>query len=1225
MEQLLKKYKLSLLLYALALILALSVWFIFGYIKTNNSPEKKVAEFAELLQERYNLSSKLLNDLAKKDSIPDFKNLHPQANVLPKNTALFVLKDQQPIYWSDNSIPFLNAQEKNRIVKTREGWYQKVSITKGEFSYILLDLIKHEYPYLNDYLSSSFNPAYNLSADYKISLERLSYPVKDDGGKTLFYLGTSQAYHLTIDQEFVLYILFLISFVLLVLATYFTLSEYGLSRWRVILILIGVTFILRLLQFVIGIPLFFHDFELLSPLKYASSRWLPSLGDLLLNITLVTFLAFIIFRTFLDIRLTIKHSWLKALALVVGVALINLIYYITLYLIDTLIINSSFELNLSRILDFSIYSYIGYFIIAMLLLSFFHLTYIIGSMVIQLFKPLVVVCTFIIFSVAVWVWFYLTGSYIPQWEELVLLCVYFLLLVVILIEMVPFPRITTTTSLILVLTIISTYCIYHNSETKENEERKLMALRLSSDQDKVAEFLYNDLEEQILSDTALHNQFIKGYYQPDQESVCIDYLLSKYFNGYWTKFNTQITLCYPEKELEIKPSGEIIGCNNYFGDIISNITSKTANSTLFYFKESYGVSNYIARIPITDKEFKNLPASIVIEFTQKYVPKGLGYPELLLDNSFVTFYDLSVYSYAIYTTGELIKNVGDYSYSISESPFLPFRKANNFFNKNGYNHLYHIVNDDTSIIISKKNLSTLDKLAPFTYQLIFHIILVFIITTVYNLRFSEKRFPDLKSQLQIMLVLLVIFASITTGFTTLKNIRNLNEKKNQDMLSEKAHSVLIEIEHKLDTIHQLEPYHQPYLQELLTKFSLVFFSDINIYDMAGNLQATSRPEIFEEGLRSVFMSSEAYHQMAVNQRTFFVTNEQIGSYKYLSAYIPFRNKDNELIAYINLPFFAREHELRQEISSFLVTFVNLYIILTALAVFISLLVGNYVTRPLQLIRDKFSSVKLDKSNEKIRYTRRDELGNLINTYNSMLDKLSESVDKLAQSERENAWKEMARQIAHEIKNPLTPMKLSIQHLYRSWKDKAPDWENRLEKTTNSIIQQIDSLAAIATAFSDFAKFPQATNEKIKVAELIRDTVALFTAQTQFSISTVFPDQPCYVFADKKQLSRVLVNLLNNAIQSIPAERQGKIQIQLHCDDELVYILVSDNGAGISEEQKLKIFSPNFTTKTSGTGLGLAMVKNIIDSAGGNISFTSDDQGTTFKIVLPAFNNDSERQ
>lgn len=1214
------RLRLPLSLAVMSVLTFLATVFIYEYIKKYNSAQRMASEFNYTLNERYSKGENLVKKVANEYNQPGFEQLHDISAELPDNLILFVLKKDSLIFWSDNSISYTPNTVFSRIVKTDNGFFQQNKFDTAEYKYILLDLIKYQYPYQNEYLKSDYNPAYNLTPEYAINLEKGEYPIIDEYNNTLFYINPSGKQILTGEQEFVLYILAFLSYILLAFSIYYFCLKLGISVNSSYLAILVFIIVSRSILFFSGFPRLFKEFDLFSPLNYASSGWLPSLGDLLTNVLLFAIVSFLLYRDFKNRTIPKLNAAWKSVIVLLCIIGVNFLYYFSLHLLDTLILNSAFELNLSRILDFSAYSLLGYLIISMILLSFFYISYILFRISEKLIGKIRFSIVFILISVIVWIFLHSIGLYTPQWQELILFFIYSVLLIAVVSRLIPYPHITATTLLILVLTFVSTFCLYHNTISKEQEERKLMALRLSSEQDKIAEFLYADVEKSILADTNLYNYFMSAWFDPALEDYFIDYLQSHYFTGFWSKYNVQVTLCYPEKQLMLKPLEVIVSCNEYFNNIISNITNKTANKTLFYIKESYGVNNYIAKLPIYNSKFQKDSAGIVIEFTQKYVPKGLGYPELLLDQSFISFYDLSVYSYAIYSRGELIKNVGEYAYSISEKPFLPYKTDYHFFDKNGYNHLYHIVNNNTSIIISTKNPSILDKFAPFTYQLIFHILLIFILTTVYGLKYTTKRYPDLKTQLQIMLVALILFASIITGSTTLQNIRSLNEKKNKDMLSEKAHSVLIEIEHKLDTVKKIENTQKPYLQELLTKFSLVFFSDINLYTTHGNLLATSRPEIFNEGLRSEFMSTEAYSQIAVNQRTFFVTNEQIGSYKYLSAYIPFRNKNNELIAYINLPFFAREHELRQEISSFLVTFVNVYIILTAVAVLVSLLVGNYVTRPLQLIRDQFSHVKLDRRNEKISYNRRDELGNLINEYNLMLDKLAESVDKLAQSERESAWKEMARQIAHEIKNPLTPMKLSIQHLYRSWQDKAPDWESRLEKTTTSIIQQIDSLAAIASAFSDFAKFPIPSNEKVELNKVIRDTLALFTSQNEYAISFIHPEFPSYVFADKKQLQRVMFNLVNNAIQSIPVARKGQIEIKLQPGPAEHTISVTDNGIGISEEQKPKIFSPNFTTKSGGTGLGLAMVKNIIDSLNGKISFISDSTGTTFEIRLPALND-----
>ena len=368
------------------------------------------------------------------------------------------------------------------------------------------------------------------------------------------------------------------------------------------------------------------------------------------------------------------------------------------------------------------------------------------------------------------------------------------------------------------------------------------------------------------------------------------------------------------------------------------------------------------------------------------------------------------------------------------------------------------------------------------------------------------------------------------------------------------------------------------------------------------------------------MDANAYEQIGQFNRTLFIQEEKIGNYEYLSAYVPFRNEDNQLMAYLNLPYFAKQTELRSELSTFLIAFTNIYIILIAIAIFVTLIISNYITLPLQLIKEKISKLKFGKPNEKINWVRKDEIGQLIMEYNRMIDELSRSADLLAKSERESAWREMAKQVAHEIKNPLTPMKLSIQYLQKAWDDKAPDWDQRLRRFSQTVIQQIDNLSAIASEFSDFAKMPQSEMEKIDLANVIENAIGLFKDVQQIEfISNAQYVAPCYVYADKKQMLRVFNNLIKNSIQAIKNPSEGLIEIGILKENSTYKVTLTDNGSGIKKEEAEKIFTPSFTTKTGGMGLGLAIVQSIIESSGGEIWFESEfGTGTTFFIRLPEY-------
>jgi nitrogen fixation/metabolism regulation signal transduction histidine kinase len=358
-------------------------------------------------------------------------------------------------------------------------------------------------------------------------------------------------------------------------------------------------------------------------------------------------------------------------------------------------------------------------------------------------------------------------------------------------------------------------------------------------------------------------------------------------------------------------------------------------------------------------------------------------------------------------------------------------------------------------------------------------------------------------------------------------------------------------------------------------------------------------------------------QLIVADKTFFIQRENIGNYAFLSAYTPIRNCDNRLLGYLNLPYFARQEEIRREISGLVSAFANIYLIMIFITLLVALVMAKYITKPLQQIGIQFSKFKIGKSNAKIEWERKDEIGQLVNEYNRMVDELEISAELLAKSERESAWREMAKQVAHEIKNPLTPIKLSMQLLMRAWDDKAEDWENRLKRFSQTLIMQIDTLSAIASEFSDFAQMPKPKMQSFDLIPLIQQAEALFHNQSFCKIKVENDMESCIIKADPTQVLRVFNNLIKNALQSIPSDRQGLLVIKLDKKDTYYEVRFQDNGTGIPTESQSRIFSPNFTTKTAGMGLGLAMVKNIMDSMQGKIWFeTIPGKGTTFVVQFP---------
>ena len=387
--------------------------------------------------------------------------------------------------------------------------------------------------------------------------------------------------------------------------------------------------------------------------------------------------------------------------------------------------------------------------------------------------------------------------------------------------------------------------------------------------------------------------------------------------------------------------------------------------------------------------------------------------------------------------------------------------------------------------------------------------------------------------------------------------------------------------------------------------------EIRVYNLNGELLIYT--DVFNEDIDDKFsLDEETLHSISTQPNRKIVKdlgNGIINTFSYA------KNKKGENMIIINIPYDSKSQKAQNEVMDFLMTLIKIFIILFIIGGLVSYLLSNYITKSLQKIVLKIKGVQLTQLDEALNWDKDDEIGVLVDAYNSMIEKLKVSTEKLAKSERQSAWREMAKQVAHEIKNPLTPMKLSVQHLERSL---AKDPENsaaKIQDFKTKMIQQIDLLSNIATEFSNFAELPRANFKVIDLLKLVNSVVDLFENKS-CTISIDYQKKTNYTcFADEHQLIRVFNNLIQNSIQSFTNE--GNITILLSIKDGSINIIFKDNGEGISKENIDKIFEPNFTTKSNGKGLGLAMVDQIVKSHSGYIELlSSSKEGTSFLIILP---------
>ncbi len=474
--------------------------------------------------------------------------------------------------------------------------------------------------------------------------------------------------------------------------------------------------------------------------------------------------------------------------------------------------------------------------------------------------------------------------------------------------------------------------------------------------------------------------------------------------------------------------------------------------------------------------------------------------------------------------------------------------------------------------------------------------------------------PSLRKRIYITIGLVVVLSFIAIGTVTLIFFKNQNEEYHHERLRRKQAAVALSIDYFLSSVNHPESPDSlvRVFDNKICELANINNMDINIYSLQGQILINSNPDLFETDLVSIQIDPAILRQLQSQETVTFDIEED--GLDFLSTYQYIHNDEGEAIAILNLPYFASRDQQRIEVKEFLKALAEIYLILFFIAALVGWLLSRYITRSLKEIGSRIARIKINQKNEALIWNSNDEIGQLVSEYNKKLLELEESAEKLATSERQTAWKEMAKQVAHEIKNPLTPLKLNIQLLEKSLRPDDPNFHQKLKDFCSGTIQQIETLSSIASAFSSFATLPSLKKQKVEFSQFISEVIHVF----QYKNVDYRPQEnPCHVLLDKDQFTRVINNLIQNAFQATPEDQEPHIKVRYKATPSSVILSCEDNGVGIDLEDKARVFEPSFTTKTSGMGLGLAMVKNIVEGHGGKIWFeTNKGMGTTFFVELP---------
>jgi signal transduction histidine kinase len=1059
------------------------------------------------------------------------------------------------------------------------------------------------------------------------------FPVKSVDGHVLFYLQQNMLYGRPHNTWVILLVItgFFLLFLFLHQAADYVCRHYGI--WYGVAGLTGVVVALRLITY--GFPeiLSLRQFELFDPAIYGSSLVLSSLGDLLINAILFSWVI-----VFLNRRINISNiqpydkPWENWLAVTVAVAALVIVTFTFADILQTMVSDAKISFNVTNFFSLiaTPYSFVGFVVLAILGLSYFFLSQILLTIAGKMVGDRNYFMFIIAGAIGLFILSFTSNINIV---ELNLYVLPWLLAFMWLMQQRIFAGLNFRLNVSEVLFWLfvfsfsmSAVIIFENGKI-ELEQRRRFAEKLALQADPMSEHILS--VNLTYLDSNYLSQNMNRFHFPQTNSYLKDSIINK-TNEIALRYNIRI-FTFDSTDNPLYNDEQI--SYDTLNTIFQIQGKRTAIPGMRYFEQSFDRFSYIFRREAKAGNTK-LGSLFVLAEPKRYKFEALT-PELFRQNNIMLPEYSSEYSYAIYdSTHNLISNYNDYAFSThlaaSQIPMSEFDRRRN----NSYEELWYRPSSDKIVIIARKSDSLIEAITLFAYLfstflflLAFYRIISLVIRSRFHLPVLKQYLQlNIRSQIHSTILMVSLLSFIVIGVATILFFINRYQRNNQDRLTKAMQIMVHQVQTQITQHHSFtydtvfyEPVFSTQMEQLIQEMSEVHGMDVNLYDTIGNLRVTSIQDmnIYSSGVLSTKMNPLAYYRLYHLQQIQTTTSEQVGKLDYVSIYSPIRNDKGHAVAFLNIPSYSSQGELKQEISNFVVTVINLNAFIFLVAGGIALLITNRITQSFTIISQKMRDINLRKMNEAIEWKRDDEIGVLVKEYNKMVQKLDESAEALAKSEREGAWRQMARQVAHEIKNPLTPMKLSIQYLQKAIDNNSTDVKTLTTNVAKTLVEQIDHLSKIASDFSQFANIGNPKNEVFDLHEMLYSLSSLYNATGNLDFKWNPVEQRVLLFADRTQLNRLFTNLLQNAVEACANRDRRIIRMNEQLNGEYITVSVTDNGDGIPEQTQSRIFTPNFTTKTSGTGLGLAMSKGIVEQAKGEIWFvTKEGTGTTFYVKLP---------
>ncbi len=1132
--------------------------------------------------------------------------------------SFFLVKDARLLRWSNNSfvpdMDWLHQPFHTRLLQTQRASYLIRKWPHHSSATLVVVITLQEKPkainkYLRDFTNEEIFPIAEVIIKPFQNKSLLS--VYDENNTGLFTLETESITTNT-SPDWVGLLLIAVGIAFAVLFCMQELRLFNLrGRYEVVFVVaLFLSFLLRLGMISTGFPQQWGAFQLFDPQLFASSFINSSLGDFLINSLLVLALSLYVFLNFHHFKSVHRLLHLKRFRMMWGGLLVTLALFSFLFpflYYEIIFHNSSILIDITRSLEFSGLRVVAHLTILTATLSSFLFSYVFLKLAIDFSdKRLTHFIAMLLIGAGLFLFYCFLDRH-DYWMTLLIALVYFSIVwQTHLHKTLMQVNISTFTFLLIA---VAAFALQGTLSIRQfSREASVLSMQRFGNNnlvnhDILGEYLMAENVKAIATDPFIMARFTnpllpKGAIRQRIEKV--------YLNAYFDRYASKVYL--------YNSSGQTLDSDT-LRSLATSIQAfqhsaiRTGYEGVFWLRErdgSLATRKYLGIAAVAKSDV--IVGYVVLELSLKNLATRNVYPELLVDNRFAQFVSDKDFAYAFYVNDSLRGSAGDFNYAKAfKHTWLKQGLFQEPLSKNGYLHTALRGEEDQVAVISTKDYRWFDVLANFSFLFVISLFLIFcwmiIHASVHYWRGSKMNYST-RIQLYIYLAFILPLVVVSATIVSLMSTANEARLEADYRLRAEQMGSSLSIQRAGSDAWTID----------VTPLAQSFHTDVNLYSPEGKLISSSQPGIFDNQLISSWINPIARQALTENGYTYFVAKERIGLLSYNSSYLAIHaSEDGKLMGILNLPFFKSDDEASRSMAIVVSNIVIVFVLVFILFSIASHYAIQWLTFPLRLITRTLGRTTLG-ANQPLQWKSEDEIGLMVREYNRMLATLEQSKIQLANSQKESAWREMAQQVAHEIKNPLTPMKLTLQQMELQ----ARADESKL-KSIRLLLEQVELLNDIASSFSTFAKMPTPQLQPVELIALLNSVVALYDSQegqaVQFNPST----HKAIVRGDEKLLTRVFSNLILNGLQS-STTRKASVWVNVELRGDRVWVEVKDNGDGIPEDYQSKIFTPYFSSKQLGSGLGLPIVKQGVEQCEGTIDFvTQTGSGTVFSVSFPILN------